>query len=177
MIFKQLVQTNAWLSIASILLELYPDEENNMEGYETVFEKLLMMNPEETDMTIVISNEKDNFDGEKYVNVSGTYNRPKNEDEKFSQAIEFTPWNLWLGMEISKVSLDDFSGLEIIAHCLYEMTFVGFAEEDIQEDLNSLKKTVEDYKMMTEEEKQNNTTSLDELLDELNEEDNENEHL
>lgn len=171
MTFKQFLQNNAWLSISATLLELYPDEEKNSAGYEAVFEKLLMMNPEETDMTIVVTQVKDDFDGEEYVNVSGTHNHPKTEEEKFSQAIEFSPWNQWLDMDISTESLNDFSELEIIAHCLYEMTFVGFEEEDIQEELSDLEKTVEDYKAMTEEEKQENTTSLDELWDELNDSD------
>ncbi|TVZ28573.1 hypothetical protein JM83_3707 [Gillisia sp. Hel_I_86] len=177
MTLQQLVQCNSWLSISAILLEIYPDEEKSLEGYETVFEKLLMMASEETDMTIVIKAVKDAFDEEEYVDVSGKYNHPQNEEQSFSQAIEFTSWKKWLGMDICKESLKDFSELEILAHCLYEMTFVGFEEKGIQKELNDLEKTVEDYETMTEEEKQKNRISLEDLLDELNEGDPENEHL
>jgi len=38
-------------------------------------------------------------------------------------------------MDISEESLADFSEKEIIVHCLYEMTFVGFSEEEIQKVL------------------------------------------
>jgi hypothetical protein len=137
--FKKLIQTNSWLSVATILLKLYPDEEKNISGYKQVFEKLLFMNPDDSEISIVVTHQKDDLDGEHYVDVSGKYNKPISEEEKFSQAIEFTAWSKWLGMEISQDSLLHFSELEIISHCLHEMTFVGFDEEEIQEKLNSLK--------------------------------------
>ncbi len=171
---KQLIQKNAWLSVSAILLKLYPKEENNIQGYQTVFEKLMMMTPAVNDMVIVISNEKDDFDGEEYVDVSGKYKHPKNEEEEFSHAIEFTPWKKWLGMDISTESLKEFTELEILAHCLYEMTFVDFDEKDIKEKLDNLERTLEDYEIMTEEEKREKTTSLEDFLDGLKEDDQEN---
>lgn len=148
-------------------MQLYPDEEKNISGYQKVFEELLFMHPEDSEIIIVVAHQKDDFDGEEYVDVSGKYAHPKNEEEKYSQAIEFTPWNKWLGMEISPESLLHFSELEIISHCLYEMTFVVFEEEEIQEELNSMEKSIEDYKNMTDEEKKANTTSLEELMKDL----------
>ncbi|MDY0334055.1 MAG: hypothetical protein RBR47_03765, partial [Bacteroidales bacterium] len=136
-------------------------------GYKKVFEELLFMHPEDSEISIVVAHQKDDYDGEEYVNVSGKYANPKSEEEEFSQAIEFTPWNKWLGMEISQESLQHFSELEIISHCLYEMTFVGFEEEEIQKELNSLEKSIEEYKNMTDEEKKANTISLEELLKDL----------
>ncbi len=167
MIFKELIASNTWLSIETILLKLYPDEVKNLSGYQEVFEKLLLMNAEDSTLEIVVEHQKDDFDGEEYVNVSGSYKHPKTEEEKFSQAIEFTPWIEWLGMEISKESLLNFSELEIIAHCLFEMTFVGFEEEDIQDELNKMEKSIEEYKNMTDEEKEANTTSLEDLLKDM----------
>lgn len=171
MTLKQLLRTNSWLSVSSILLELYPDEEINIEDYEEVFENLLMMSPEETGMTIVIKTVTDDFDGSAYVDVFGKYNRPENEEERFLQAIEFTSWKKWLGMDISPGSLEDFTELEILAHCLYEMTFAGFEEEEIQQQLGNIEKTIEDYEMMSGEEKLEDMTSLEDLLDRLKEED------
>jgi hypothetical protein len=165
--FKELVQTNSWLSVATILLQLYPDEEKNISGYQKVFEELLYIHPEDSEILIVVAHQKDDFDGEEYVDVSGKYANPKNEEEEFFQAIEFTPWNKWLGMEISPESLLHFSELEIISHCLYEMTFAGFEEKKIQEKLKRMEKSIEDYKNMTDEEKKANTTSLEELMKDL----------
>lgn len=167
MTYKQLLQTTTWPTISSIFLELYPHAKIDMAEYETVFGKLLLMNPEETDMSIVISREKD--DDEEYIEVSGLYNHPKNEEEHYSQGIEFTPWCKWLGMDISTESLADFSELEIIVHCLYEMTYVGFEEEAIQKVIKRLEKDKEDYKSMSEKEKENRFVSaacIEELLKE-----------
>lgn len=169
--FKNLIQTNSWLSIEAILLELYPDEKKNISGYKDVFEKLLFMGAEDSDIEIVVAQQKDDFDGEEYVDVSGKYKHPKNEEEKFSQAIEFTPWNQWLGMDISEESLLNFTGLEIISHCLYEMTFVGFEEEEIQEEFDAIKNRIEDYENWSDEEKDANSTSLEDLLNDMDDDD------
>lgn len=40
---------------------------------------------------------KDEYDCEEYVDISGKYNHPKNEEQVFSQAIEITSWKKWLG--------------------------------------------------------------------------------
>lgn len=165
--FKKLIQSNSWLSVDKILLQLYPNEDKNLSGYRKVFEELLYMHPEDSDIIIAVAHQKDDFDGEEYVDVSGKYANPKNEEEEFSLAIEFTPWNKWLGMEISPESLLHFSELEIISHCLYEMTFIGFEEKEIQEELKSIEKSIEDYKNMTDEEMKANTTSLEELMKDL----------
>ena len=160
----KLIHGNLWLSVAAILLKQYPDEEKNISAYEEVYQKLLVISPEESDLSIEIEHQTDDFDGKKYISVSGKYNNPKNEEETFSQSIEFEPWRKWLGMSIIKGTMDNFSELEIIAHCLFEMTFVGFEEEIIQEELKKLEQEMEDYQSMTDDEKKENSISLDELF-------------
>lgn len=172
MTLQKLIRTNSWLSVAAILQELYPDEAKNRSGYKEVFEKLMLTDVEDSDISIEVVHQKDDYDGEEYVDVSGSYKHPKNEEEKFSQALEFTPWNQWLGMELSQESLNHFSELEIISHCLYEITFMGFEEKEIQDELSIIQNTIEDYKIMTNEEKDENTTSLDELLNDLENDNN-----
>jgi len=168
--FITLIKNNAWLSIELTLLELYPDEKKNIAGYQKMFNKLQLLNPTPSSITIVVNWETDDFDNTKYVDVSGKYENPKTEEEKFSQALEFTPWSEWLAMEIATESLQNFNELEIIVHCLYEMTFVGFEEEEIQEKIQNIEAEAEKYKKMTEEERKENTTSLDELFKDLDDE-------
>ncbi len=168
MTLKTLLQKYTWLNVACVLWDLYPDEEKNSSGYQEVFEKLRIMSPINIDMSIVVARCKDDFDGEEYVDVSGKYLHPKTEEQTFSQAIEFTPWKEWLGMSIDEKSLVQFSEPEIIAHCLYEMTFAGFEEDEIQEEMKHIKNIAEDYKNMTEEQKKANTISLDEFLKNVN---------
>jgi len=168
--FETLIQNNAWSSIELTLLELYPDEKENIAGYQKMFNQLQLLSPTPSEIIIVVKWETDDFDGTKYVDVSGKYNNPKTEEEKFSQALDFTPWSEWLAMKIATESLHNFNELEIIAHCIYEMTFVAFEEEEIQNKIQSIEEEAEKYKNMTEEERKENTTSLDELFKDLDDE-------
>lgn len=50
-----------------------------------------------------------------------------------SWAIEFMPWQQWLGLEVVVEPAGiAFRAPELLAHCLYEMTFCGFSQGDIQ---------------------------------------------
>jgi hypothetical protein len=163
--FVELIHSNHWLSIEYTLIGLYPDQEQNIGAYKSVFDRLQKLNPIEEEMQIVLTQYFDDETNEKrYVDVSG-YKETLDEDSLTnSYAIEFTPWKKWLGMQISKDTLQRFDQLEIIAHCLYEMTFCGYDEEEIQEKFSDIKNSVEGYKNMTDEEKIKNSKSLDDLL-------------
>lgn len=171
MTFKELVQANTWPTISALFLEIYPEAEKNMEGYKIVFEKLTLMDPQETDMSIVVTNEKDDFGGEEYIDVSGLYNNPKNDEEHYSQGIEFTPWREWLGMDISQESLNAFSEEEIIVHCLYEMTYVGFSEEEIQKVINRIENSSKEHELLPDENRFVSEASIEKLLREGSEDD------
>jgi hypothetical protein len=137
MTLNQLIENNTWKNVSSILIEIYPKAEKNKQVYQLVFEKLKKINPEQIDISIVITKEID--EDEEYIDVSGILKHPKSDDEKYPQGIEFCSWCQWLGMDINKDSFIDFSEEEIIAHCLYEMTFISFSEEDIQKAHSRLK--------------------------------------
>jgi len=49
------------------------------------------------------------------------------------------------------------------------MTFIGYDKDEIKEQRESFEKTIEEYNNLTEEEKKQKTTSLDELKRRLNE--------
>ncbi len=170
--FREIIRSNNWLSIESVLLKLYPDEKKNISGYEDVFNKLRVLQSKESDISILVSCEIDDFDQTNYINVSGYYNHSsKNVDElTISLALEFTPWCEWLGMDIDQKSLMTFNELEIISYCLYEMTFAGFEEEEIQAEMDRINYSVEEIKNMTEEEKRNNLKSWNDLKKEWEQE-------
>jgi hypothetical protein len=175
--FRDIIKRNNWLSVEMVLLKLYPDEKKNISGYEEVLSKLKMLEPKEKDISILVSWEKDDFDQTDYVNVSGYHNNPKeNTDEaNISLALEFTPWNEWLGMDIDANTLKTFNELEIIAHCLYEVTFVGFEEEEIKAELDKINDAAEEIENMTEEERRENLKSWDEIKKEWEDEENDKE--
>lgn len=167
---QELIKTNDWQSVELILISLYPDQGKNIEAYKDIFQKLREMAPTESDMQIVLEQQFDEETHEEsYVHVSGRQPKPDDSNETEDFAIEYVPWSEWLGMSIHPDSLIDFNQLEIISHCIYEMTFAGFDEEQIQQQMSDMGKSVEEYKNMTEEEKRANTKSFDDFLKGLDE--------
>ena len=170
MIFSTLIKLNSWLSIQMVLLQLYPDEQEFIEEYEKVFNELRIMQPLSGNMTIDVSLVNDDYDNTQYVDVSGYYTNPSERTDEYSNslAIEFVPWSEWLGMEIDKNSLENFTEFEIIAHCLHEMTYAGFEQVEIQAQMDDIKQTKVDYENLTPEEKAKRTFTFEELNERLN---------
>jgi hypothetical protein len=160
---SEIIHRNNWLSIESTFRNLYQSDEDDINAHKEAFEKLLLLPEESSNIQIAIRNIKE--DEDEYYEVSGIETtKDKGEEKTEHLAIEFTPWSEWLGMQISKETVSKFNELEIISHCLYEMTYAGFTEEEIQNEFSTFTSTVEEYKSMTEEEKKKNTISLDELM-------------
>ncbi len=169
-----LIKQNSWLSVELTHLEIYPKEKKNISGYEDNFRQLVSMPVIESDMIIEIKREIDDFDNKEYIDISG---RKKNEskdlkEQEVSYALEFTRWSEWLGMQIDKTSIKNFTELEIISRCLFEMTFMGIDENEIQEELNKIIDKYEECKLLTEEEKRLKTISLEDFKREMNDEEN-----
>lgn len=166
-----LFQTNNWLSVGVTLINLYPDQEQNFEIYKTIYSQLQQTPAIDSNFQIVLTQYFDDETNEKsYVDVSGFKDNDLKDTLTDGHAIEFVPWKEWLGMTINKVTLAEFNELEIISHCLYEMTFIGYDEKEIQEQFSEINNSIDEYKNMTDEEKQKNTISLEEFLKELEEE-------
>lgn len=146
-----------------------------LDEYRNVFEKLIITEPIDYELDIVLTECNDDpifeEDKESYVDVSGRKRIPDPDSITESYALEFLEWDKWLGMDLAPETINSFSELEIIAHCLYEMTFISFDEDEIQEQLKSLNDSVEEFNKLTDEEKKQNTISLDELKRRLDEED------
>jgi len=164
-----IIKSNAWLSVKLTLEKLYPDQSECWDDYEKVFHQLQTMQPKESNTTIEVTWVRDDFDNTDYVNVSGYYTNPDERTNELtnSLALEFTLWEEWLGMPIDKKSLETFSELELIAHCLNEMTFAGFEQEDIQAEMDSINKIADDYDKMTPEEQKKNTYTWEEVKEKL----------
>jgi hypothetical protein len=171
--FGDLIANSLWLSVETVFSKIYSDELDYLDDYANVFDQLKYLSPKESNITIIISNEIDCFDNEQYVSVSGYYDSKKEITNNLTEslALEFTPWDEWLGMNIDHSSLQDFSSYEIICHCLQEMTFMGFNQEEIKNELDKIKEVADDYKNLTEDEKNIKSISLDDLMKEFEQDD------
>jgi len=149
--FKDLLQEVTFKDVQLALVDAYEEEEESIDEYKKVFFKLLQMTPKENEKKWKIVVEKfhhewaDPDDGEVFSD-DGYEVHGRKPNDKNRYAIEFTAWNKWLSMNIDPKTLKTFTKAEIIAHCLYEMTFMSFDEADIQEAMESLKETVEEIK-------------------------------
>lgn len=96
-----------------------------------VYNSLLKMPVHESAMLIHI--EFVTNQNEVYPLVYGTDTTlSKNTEELKHFDISSLPWNVWLGMSIDNKVLTKNNVHEIIAFCLYEMTFWGNTEEKIK---------------------------------------------
>jgi hypothetical protein len=173
--FKDLIISNSWLSVEIIFINLYPDQKEIIEYYKIVFDRLQVMEAVNDEMLIVLTeyasdNDEDENYKSTYVDVAGRkLIADINSSFTDSYAIEFVKWDNWLGMSLAPETLENFKELEIISHCLHEMTFCGYEEEEIQQQFDSINKTIDDYKNLTDEEKKQQTIPLDEFKKKMDE--------
>lgn len=109
--------------------------------YAHVYNYIKFINSVDKEVSFKIGMEwaKDDIDeDEEYVDVYGC------EDGK-TVAIEFIPWEDWCNAELEESTIK-FSPAEIIANCLWEMTFIDFDEEVIQDKLHKIENTVEEIR-------------------------------
>lgn len=137
--FKEVVKRNQWEDVKKTLLTLFPDQIKSINGYEHVFKELQRLEPtsNEENFVIVMRLVEDGEDS--YYDIAG---RKKGDMESY--ALDFTPWEEWLGFFCDEKSIQTQGDLAFIVHCLWEMTFDGFEQSQIQESLEELKKRAEE---------------------------------
>lgn len=159
--FEELLSKHSWDDIQTALVRLYPDQAESLEGYRQVFETLQTTEPVETKMRISIENVLDEYTGEYYADVSGKDGTLKKEgnpeifkddevgNREVTYGIEFTDWAEWLGMEIDPETLSSYSEVDIIGHCLWEMTFFGYSQQDIKAKIDEMAQSERSGKGLT----------------------------
>jgi hypothetical protein len=165
--FAELIQTTHWKNIQRALLEAYPDLDTA--GYKHVFTQLRTLEPVENTMRIcLIWIEPNNEGDERYVDVNGMDGtrfkalekssmiaaaaQESTDDREVTYGLDFKPWNEWLGMNLEPDSLAQFSHEEIVAHCLWEMTFYSFDQTTIQAVLEKLNEMIPNLEGKTPDE-------------------------
>jgi hypothetical protein len=122
---KDLIKRHNFVPVWKKLVDYYPDQRDAQAGYLVVWHKLQELEPKESKFTIHVETVYAQFEGdEDYVTVHAK----KPGDDSY-WAIEFTEWAEWLGMEV----VSEFNNMETIAHCLWEMTFAGWTQEEVKE--------------------------------------------
>ncbi|MEW6599821.1 MAG: DUF6557 family protein [Nitrospirota bacterium] len=142
-IFKDIIKACAFKDIKEALLRLYPDQKQIINRYKNVFQTLKPMRSRHNKEGMVIDIKKAGRGKNAYFCVSGVCTE---KGTKQSYAIEYSPWSKWLGYEVDNKVLKKMTKEEIVAHCLWEMTFMGFTQSRIRSRLSVLKRRVKDLK-------------------------------
>lgn len=118
---KKLFNKYTWDDILPRMKRWYPKPKKNLVGYEEAFRQIKKIKPKQSKKKIRIELEPfydrgyDIF----YIHVHG-------KTSKTSYCLMFTPWEEWLSYEISNNTEFYFEPIDIICHCLWEMTYCGF---------------------------------------------------
>ena len=137
-----LLKTVKFENVFAALCRWFPNQgqENCTEGYKEVMDNLLSKTPRKHDLDdMFITIDKVLEDDKEYLDVLGLDHL---RNKKY--AIEFVPWIDWISMFITQETLDSLSSEEIVAGCLYEMTFNGFSEEDVSDKKEKLVNTIKE---------------------------------
>lgn len=127
MTFKELITNVEFKHVWKTLKYLYPDAIKSRKGYENTWNELQSIKriPKTSDMTISISHIIES-DGTSYYSVDGL-----KENDNQGYALDFSSFREWLSFEINEEVYKHFYTLDIIAHCLWEMTFHGYSNKTI----------------------------------------------
>lgn len=170
MTLSELIATVRWADVKASLIWGYPDVEASFEDYRRVLKSLRKLEPVPSTMRIIIRKTfPEDLDGASVDEVygrDGRLNRDRKDfpdsgqsaDSSYALAeTDFTlalePWERWLGMAVDPATLADYAPAQIVAHCLWEMTFHGFVPSEVQAKRDELNRLADELDSMTEEER------------------------
>jgi hypothetical protein len=118
MTFKELLHSCSFNDLLPTLLELMPDHKDSMPDFKIVFDTLRHTEPQSSSIEIRITHDE-------YINVGCI------DPECDCNCAFCYPWDESLGMEVILEEGVQLSTPEIVAHCIWEMTFYGFSWDSI----------------------------------------------
>lgn len=119
--FYSILQETEWKEVYKSLSLRFKDDRAS--HYEEIYTRLKDMNSRlNYQSTISI---RFNY----YENQVKVYGVKENQKEKYS--LSLSSWSEWLNYYVGKDVLNSYTPNEIVAHCLWEMTFHGDSEEKV----------------------------------------------
>jgi len=184
MTLYELLESTGWHDTKAALLWIYPDTAGDLNDYRLVLAKLRKLVPVESNMRIVVRETPGNGPNDEssveVVGRNGQLNRDQDdfrhlqvdEDSGYANSetdfsLSFEPWGHWLGMRVDADTLSKLTAPQIVAHCLWDMTFHGFEQWQVQDAMDEIRRRKEEIDAMTEEERRQKLISLEEVMREL----------
>lgn len=119
------------------------DDLNDNSLYDKMLERLLVMEPVESEFTIRVRTMtvRNRQEPTTFIDVYGE--KPNDED---SYALEFMSWAQWLGSKVNEEDLAKHGDLTYCGEVLFEMSFVNFDEGEITKVKADIDKAVKEIK-------------------------------
>ena len=127
MILHTIFKNTNWISVWGQFIGQYPSEAQNEQHYCRIYSKLRETAPLKNSTKLIIDEKISRLNSLKMVTVLGILS-----NSEIDYALEFNPWEEWLGMEIDHSTLSQYSEIDIVAHCLFEMAYVNSGKYDRQ---------------------------------------------
>lgn len=146
MTLKEMLKKTTIDSVLDELLISYPECIADKHHYKSVLEFIDQTPPINfNDFMIMVSlidpSEDDGYeediDEEAYLSIAGY-----SEKENLHFALGFSRWEEWANAEIIIQEDLEIKTEELLAMCLYEMTFYGFNQDEIASELEDLEKGI-----------------------------------
>jgi hypothetical protein len=136
-----------WEQVEPELDSWYKIDAPSMQAHQRAFEEIrtIVPEPDPDGIVTVLLQQARSEDGHVYVDVSGL------DQDRGLFAIEFMRWKHWLDCQV-EFDPPTMTINEIVAHCLYEMTFCGFTEAPIQQQRADLTAMMDQIKTTLETE-------------------------
>lgn len=133
-----IIHNHHWLSIKQILCRIDSEQRHFMDEYKRVFLELKELELEESPIILIIERHWEEGEPTIYAHSYGFDPRIPKTDPTQYVALEWTSWSKWLGFEIHPDAIDEWTELEIISHCMLEMTLDGFTQNEISKTRNQI---------------------------------------
>lgn len=140
---SELIKEVEFNSVFTHIYNWYVSQRKCSKSYYYVFNRLLSMTPKKHNLDDLFIDVSIFIEGDKeFPDVSGVNIINKQDKKKYG--LEYIRWNDWISMFITKETLSIYTKEEIVAACLYEMTFYGFDEDTIKASEEELFETVKE---------------------------------
>ena len=142
MTLQELMRNTLWEPVEAKLADLYPETQDKLNAYRELYHYMSELDTEPTDFKLNIQKVWEQDDKEFWWDVYGE--TPDGQQ----WAIEFTPWEQWMSMEICPdiIREAEITNAAIVAHSLWEMTYAGMNQEQIRELFQALQEAVDEAK-------------------------------
>ncbi len=128
-------------TIIEKLIEEFPDEVSNIIGYQEALDEIYAIDPVESDIKLEIKwFSSDDDSGKQYL-----FTHCIKEGERMGYSMMGMTWDIVLGVQVPKCMSDEFSNKIIASHCLFEMTFMGYSNKDVQAEIGKVVGYKNDY--------------------------------